>query len=125
MNELDKYSKFYLSNYFSDLRNQVDLVYAQKQLDETKKKHKINRIWLKLIDIINKFELECFKNKSNLNDLNQEQIHNCLFFNKTIIFINKLNDFYSIENNKMITKKLIILNDHCLNKETIETINKK
>lgn len=56
--------RLYLSDYFIDLRAQVDHSFAFQKMNETteKKRDKINLIWLKMIDRINSFETECLNN---------------------------------------------------------------
>ena len=99
------YPKLFLINYFNELRRKVDITYAIES-NETK-------TWLKMIQLINIFEVECFKNQLNtelINEIDQTvksiesksfsseyieqlieneelKIKAALFSNKTIIFL--------------------------------------
>ena len=56
--------KFYIANYFSDLKTQVDLVFALK-LDETDK-------YMKIINTIELVEQECYSKIKPFNQFNIE-----------------------------------------------------
>lgn len=58
-----EFPRFYLANYFSDIRTEVDLVYGLKQANETDSEilSKINREWLKVINKVDQVEAECLR----------------------------------------------------------------
>lgn len=56
--------RFYLSSFFSDLRTQVDLEFAQKQVNSINNEEshtKLNTNWMQIIQKIDEFESECYK----------------------------------------------------------------
>ena len=55
--------RLYLGNYFSELRNEVELELTEKEMNEKeiKKKQKLNELWIEIVDKINEFERECYK----------------------------------------------------------------
>ena len=65
--ELDKFKstfqfpKFYLSNYFSELRNKIDVAFLNKSAneDDYEIKNQLNENWIKMIDQINSYERLC------------------------------------------------------------------
>lgn len=59
-----KAPKLYLSNYFADVRTEIDLDYAPISINnEINKEEKEfnNKIWIEMINRINQFEKECLK----------------------------------------------------------------
>jgi Leucine-rich repeat (LRR) protein len=120
---IQSHPKFFIANYFSDLKRQVDLEFAFK-LDETDK-------YMKIISTIELAEQDCYYqikpfNKFN-NEIDEAQINNIdnltikllndlkfkiekeIFKNKSIIFIENFN----------YKKFLLIINDKHLRKGTI------
>jgi len=111
--------KFYIANYFSDLKQQVDLVFAFK-LDETDK-------YMKIINRIELVEQECYSKIKSFNlfndEIDQAQMNNDMkllndikFKIETEIFNNKSIHFFENFNKKMF---LLIINDKYLRKNTI------
>lgn len=116
--------KLYLSNYFSDLRNQVDKEISLDLIKEEKKKRQLNKLWKQMIEKIDSFEKQCIKNPitnteainqkldsieevlskqetNNFDEIHQEIIDEeinvlkQLFQNRTIVFVN-LNDLCNL-----------------------------
>ena len=59
--------RLHLSNYFADLRSEVDMAFVKKDQNETDTllKTQIKTNWIQMIDKINEFEQECLvKHKS-------------------------------------------------------------
>lgn len=77
MQEIDELKLMYevprlhLSNYFDNIRTEIDISYAKKELNEsdTNLKFEINKNWTQLIDKVNKFEFDCLRLKIT-NDFN-------------------------------------------------------
>lgn len=129
MNEIDlkqmcQCPQLFVANYFVDLRNQVDKIFARKQIDEN---YVNDEAWTKMINRINVFEQECHKNanksKQILNELNSsdqsEKAFKLLFQNKTIMFIN-FNESSSAKD-----FKLIIINDDIIGSQAKYNLNVK
>jgi Leucine-rich repeat (LRR) protein len=111
--------KFYIANYFSDLKRQVDLVFALK-LDETDK-------YMKIINTIELVEQECYSKIKHFNQFNNEidqaqinndmkQLNDIKFKIETEIFKNKTIHFFENFNKNMF---LLIINSKYLRKSTI------
>lgn len=66
------YPRYYLSNYFSNLRHEVDSEFVRKDLKETNQqiKTEIKKNWIEMISKIDTFEQECFNKqiKNSFND---------------------------------------------------------
>ncbi len=60
--------RLHVSNYFAELRAEVDTAFVKKDLNESEPllKAEINKNWIQMIEKINEFENECLnKNKNN------------------------------------------------------------
>ena len=110
--------RLYLSDFFIDLKTQIDILFIQKDLKEkdVRLKNIIKQHWIEIIDKVDHFKNECFKNQKtnkfikkitekldnrikfineNINDKNitdiiEEEIfylEKVLFMNQTIIFL--------------------------------------
>jgi Leucine-rich repeat (LRR) protein len=124
LKQMQNFPRFYLSNYFDELKNQIDLKYALKQDEQVK--------YLEIIKNIESFEQEAYKKcksfntfdkeiksiEDKLNDLNLNEITQLIdelkykiekeiFLNKSIFFYEE----YSL---------LIILNDIYIRKKSID-----
>ena len=55
-----------MSNYFADLRSEVDIAFIKMNQTEQsiEVKHKLNDSWFQMIESVNTFETECFKLRS-------------------------------------------------------------
>lgn len=53
--------ELYLWNYFSDLKNEIDLSFSKNLLEEPEKHELINIHWIEIIDKVKLFEQECIK----------------------------------------------------------------
>lgn len=55
--------RLFLSTYFADLRNEVDIAFLKMNQSEhgMEVKHKLNDAWFQMIEQINTFETECLK----------------------------------------------------------------
>lgn len=95
LRNLLNYPRFYLSNYFNDIRNEADVAFIKKDLDETDPdfKRKIKENWLEIIEKIDSFEKECIQmlagnsfSKQIQNETNEliEKIENKLNENKSV-----------------------------------------
>lgn len=123
------HSILYISDYFIDLRSHVDLAFVQILSNNN------NDLWLKMINKINSFEMECIKNerifirqnsecKQNDNDESSSSSLNLIkneekriFQNRSILFLEKLklNRLYWSEIfNETDSFKLVIINDDYL-----------
>jgi Leucine-rich repeat (LRR) protein len=133
--------KFYIANYFSDLKTQVDLLFALKLNEKDKYMNIINTIELVEQECYNKikpfiqFNDEIDQAQMNndiklLNDI-KFKIEKEIFKNKTIHFIENFNNkiFLLIINDKYLRKSTItneclktnIIND-CLNRENLSQL---
>ena len=71
LNELKdalEYPKLFMANYFNDLRNDVDIAFAPKQLEflhDQEKKKQIDDLWQQMINRIDTFEKNCKINSCN------------------------------------------------------------
>jgi len=64
-----EYPFMYLSDYFAALKNQVDLVFASKQLTASGEQLSlINKTYEKIIHRVELFENECFKKRKNSSE---------------------------------------------------------
>jgi Leucine-rich repeat (LRR) protein len=124
LKQMQKFPKFYLSKYFDDLKNEIDLKYAVKQDEQVK--------YIEIIKNIELFEQDAYKksqsfntfdkeikliedklNDSNLTELAQlidelkYKIEKILFSNKSIFFYDIVYNDYSF---------LIIINDEYIRK---------
>lgn len=142
---LTEVPQLYLANFFSDLRNQVDLEYANKHAaDESD----ANNVWIELINKINLFETFCFKqleknddellrkisSSSNLvvNNLDnptdeliqheQFELKKELFSNKTIFFLDSTNCKHLNLINEKLSTKLILLSDEYISDQGISLL---
>jgi hypothetical protein len=126
---MQKHPKFYLANFFSDLKRQVDLTFALK-LNEKKK-------YIEIISKIESFEQECYNikpfdtfnneiqsieqqilnNNNNNNKIDdiKYKIERKLFNNKSILFMKD----YGKEKKTF----LLIINDEYVRKKTIDDLN--
>ena len=132
----------FLSNYFFELKNEVDKNLAFKQIKEPdeNKKQQINVKWIEIISEIESFEKKCYLSKLNkdsvksrldlmktmlekvaCNNFNQiehlieseeYQIQKALFLNKTILLV--------IDNSNVA--KLVIIDDEFISKKGIEIL---
>jgi len=59
--------RLYLGDYFADLKSQIDMLFARKEILQVNEKIKanINYNWNQMINKISSFETECFKNRSH------------------------------------------------------------
>lgn len=124
---ITKCPRLYLSDYFSELRNQIDLVYAARQTDEYYNREENDKAWLEIVKRVETLEEECQKkitfkrfkidNSSkmelieakirNLNENSNEieemiqkeksEIEKILFLNKTVLFLNSENYFFDYD----------------------------
>ena len=124
LKQMQNFPRFYLSNYFDELKNEIDLKYAVEQDEQVK--------YLEIIKNIESFEQEAYKkcksfntfdkeiksiedklNDSNLNEITQlidelkYKIEKILFSNKSIFFYDLVYNDYSF---------LIIINDEYIRK---------
>lgn len=142
--------RFYLADFFLDLRNQVDIVFS-KHLNLSNKSQKL---WLEIIDRINEFEKECFKHFKFsslneqikiklLNDLEciqedknkmesalkmisneKTKISKRLFSNQSILFIHKKKwKWIDTLLGGHLQNQLIILRDDFLSEENLRNIS--
>ena len=95
-----QFPKFYLSNYFTNLRYEVDVLFGEKSINSTSDRETINKTWSDIIEKMSLFETYCLKNtrnnfEINFNDIkSKHEIENefykfnkCSTVNKTIIFL--------------------------------------
>jgi len=123
--------RLFISNHFIDLKSEIDLFFVQ--LNQTEKTEKNNKLWLDIIEKVNKIEIECLvnpnlqcfgaeikeeivkleSNRVKLSDSRITQlkfkIESFLLQNQTITFMNK---------------RLLIVTDAYLNKNNIKTLEK-
>lgn len=113
--------RLFLTEFFSDLKSQVDISFATKELKEkdANLRSEIKQNWLEIINKIEAFEKECFKaHKSNVfdkeiteailfieNNLDSQKnsvviiedltykLEKTLFLNRTIAFITRSDEF--------------------------------
>ncbi len=139
LKEIAELPTLYLSNYFSDLKSDVDKHFAPKQLElenDYEKKKELEELWQKMIATIDEFEGKVIKkiynlesNKNRLTkietmlnikdniDLNetdqiiQEEEINLLSF----LFQNRTIVFF--QNNQLKEGKLILVNDEFISKK--------
>jgi Leucine-rich repeat (LRR) protein len=124
LKQMQNFPRFYLSNYFDELKNEIDIKYAVEQDEQAK--------YLEIIKNIELFEQDAYKNSksfntfdkeikliedklndSNLNEITQlidelkYKIEKILFSNKSIFFYDLVYNDYSF---------LIIINDEYIRK---------
>jgi len=143
----------FLSKYFNDLRNEVNVLFALKSNKEgaigacghgSDKKQHVNRVWLEMASRIDSLEKECLKNM-NLKkaELLNETVVGALALARSsgylecqeslekirkIIFVNKTIVFlkyYSDFLNTEAKSKLVIIKDACLTEEGISYLKGK
>ena len=56
LKSLVSHPKLYMIHYLNELKRQIDMAYANKPLEKN--------TWLEMINLIDLFEIECFKNFS-------------------------------------------------------------
>ena len=95
--DFENHPKLYLNHYFIELRHQIDLSYVKQIFHENdvNKQEMLKNFWMKSIEKVNSFEMECLQSKKNSKDLKS------LFMNKTICVLKKA----------LNTIKLLIIND--------------
>jgi hypothetical protein len=59
LKQMQKFPRFYLSNFFDELKNEIDLKYAVKQDEQVK--------YLEIIKIIELFEQDAYKKCKSFN----------------------------------------------------------
>ena len=65
INEIIEFSNLYLIDYFEDLKTKIDIEFVKK-INETKDSNlneETNKKWSKIIDLIEKSQFKCLKNK--------------------------------------------------------------
>jgi hypothetical protein len=130
-----QFPKLYLSNFFSELRNKIDVTFLTKISNELDfvVKDDLNENWIEMIDHLNSFETECSSsqrtNKFNIQitketnievkkiedlladfkqesyDLIQEMINEQSFKIKKLLFLNKTIVFFGENKYASLTKK--------------------
>jgi len=134
--------RLHLSKFFDNIRTEIDISYAKKELNEsdTNLKLEINKNWTQLIDRVNKFEADCFKLKKT-NDFNMDfkqkidekfklllpinntdhiisyikfLIEKTIFNNKTIMYLNReqMNNNKNIDVNTIAGRVVIVTNEY-------------
>lgn len=63
--------RLFLSNYFTDLKAEIDSAYALKESELITDKTLLNKNWIETIKRVEAFEAECFKAKKK-NEFNKE-----------------------------------------------------
>ena len=119
LKSIQSHPKFYLANYFQELKTKVDFVFNSEKLNEKAK-------YLEIINEIESFEQECYKikpftfskeiesvkkDRQSLDDL-KYRIEMKLFQNKSILFLNNYGCFRRTF--------LLIINDEYLRKSTFD-----
>ena len=122
LKQMQKFPRFYLSNFFDELKNQIDLKYAVKKNEQNK--------YIEIIKNIELFEQDAYKKSKSFNTFDNEiksieyklndsnftelaelidelkfKIERVLFSNKTIFFYEKEKEFLIIINDEYIRKK--------------------
>lgn len=111
LNSMTQYPNLYISNYFSELKYQIDMFYSRKQANITnvEKLELVNSNWQSSVDRIEVLQKECLKYKlstSLKNETKQLTEDIGLFLkSKTDLFKAK------IEINKEDTERISQLND--------------
>lgn len=141
--------KLYLSNYFLDLRSNVDVYFARSGIT-------YNKIWIDMIEKINEFETKLQNNIRNTNSSENKNIENiesqlrnsetisedqidylidliikekqqigkALFQNQTIILLDKTKSAWKDAFNGDILVKLIIIQNEYICKSSFERFSK-
>lgn len=103
--------RLYMSNYFADLRSEVDFAFMKLNQNEPsiEVKHKLNDSWFQMIENVNTFETECFKLRSTNTfneDFSQEvrekiELIDCILndLNSQIAFDEPVSDQCLVDNN--------------------------
>ncbi len=137
LSQMCQFPKFYLSNYFGDLKVRVDKQMATQFMMSPQNTQLLSN-WTEIIAKIEMFEKKCVSNSKlvkeqlahtferlesigQANDLKlalseKFKIQKLLFQNKTIAFIT------TNEANKTIKSRLLILNDEFVGNEVIRAI---
>jgi hypothetical protein len=128
LKQMQKFPRLYLSNYFDDLKNEIDLKYAVKQDEQVK--------YLEIIKIIELFEQDAYKKSKLFNIFDNEikliedklnvlnlieitqlidelkyKIEKKIFSNKSILFYEKERD-YEIDYGDDDKKKKVFFSDN-------------
>jgi hypothetical protein len=64
LKQMQKFPRFYLSNYFDELKNEIDIKYALKQDEQVK--------YLEIIKNIESFEQDAYKKSKSFNTYDEE-----------------------------------------------------
>ncbi len=134
--EIAELPSLYLSNYFMELKNDVDREFAPKQLElqnDKEKKKELNELWQQMIEKIDTFEKSCIKSsydlethRKRINEM-EEKLNKQKTINlngvKEIIESEEINLLKILFENKTIlfleNQKLIIINDEFISKTTL------
>lgn len=115
-----KVPKLYVSNYFTDLRTEIDLIYATKQ-DESN--------WLDLIRRVDTYESDCFKRLKKFSTALSEQTNELITNteNKLVCFKTTKIDinFKTNSAEKLIDEFTYLISDHLFKLEQIVFLNRK
>ena len=149
LSQMCQFPKFYLSNYFSDLKSQVDKNMAT-QFMQSPQNTDLLPVWTEIINRIEKFEKLCltgaktaktnlmqtFKRLDSIRQANDPslvkreefQLQKLLFQNKSIVFLSKTSN--NETDNKVnepasFDSKLIIINDEFIGNTMIRSLASK
>lgn len=99
--------RLYISNYFTELRCQIDLAFIQQSINNQSNSNINNNDWSQIIETIDSYELKCFKskpsNKFNLK-LSQE-------INQKIRLIDRVLKQIALKENDDLSRQLYDLHN--------------
>ena len=112
----------YIWNYFNDLKNEIDIAFGTKLLEEPVDSENLNIIWLQMIDKVKQYEQECLTATPSLDQFETKFLKS--IYLKSIE--SKLCDIITedIESNEPRTKKLkVYVNVYKENEEKKQRLN--
>ena len=126
LNTMISMPRLYVSDFFLDLKSQVDLYFVKNNSNKT--------VWLRIIELLNRLEKECL-NKVEKNDLKIDEstqieqeiqsLNRIFFNNKSFLFLDKIScqdaSFFSDDTDA----KLIVINDDWISSESVEWLKNK
>lgn len=123
--------KIFLNNYFSYIRNEVDLAYFERKsnLNNEQSSIKMKEQWNDLISKINSFEFECCLNSTPFNDtILREKNEKIQFIESKLNILMQHEDDYDeyLEDSDQLLQQEIndLINDEAIKLENILFLNK-
>lgn len=144
--------RLYLSNYFINLRNEIDLIFAPKSIVNNSDALCFKKTWKEIIEAVDTFESKLDVKRFTLSqtvidetnqqithiqtkltethiqdsiDKEKHKLERILLKNKTILILDKSNCLWDDLFNENELAKLVIVTDEYINNKEINLIKKK